>query len=132
MKQQDMFVVLVFLEVERAYQDDMRAALITYARMCIEREPGCRRYDVCLDPVDGTAFLLYQVYDDEAAYLQHRELPHYAEFRILADPWTRSRRVLTYEGGRAARTPLERRPDPHYLRVVSREPVGCAGGGGRS
>jgi autoinducer 2-degrading protein len=98
MKQQDMFVVLVFLEVERAYQDDMRAALITYARMCIEREPGCRRYDVCLDPVDGTAFLLYQVYDDEAAYLQHRELPHYAEFRILADPWTRSRRVLTYEG----------------------------------
>ena len=46
----------------------------------------------------GTAFLLYQVYDDEAAYLQHRELPHYAEFRILADPWTRSRRVLTYEG----------------------------------
>ena len=69
MKQQDMFVVLVFLEVERAYQDDMRAALITYARMCIEREPGCRRYDVCLDPVDGTAFLLYQVYDDEAAYL---------------------------------------------------------------
>jgi autoinducer 2-degrading protein len=76
----------------------MRAALITYARMCIEREPGCRRYDVCLDPVDGTAFLLYQVYDDEAAYLLHRELPHYAEFRILADPWTLSRRVLTYEG----------------------------------
>ena len=40
MKQQDMFVVLVFLEVERAYQDDMRAALITYARMCVEREPA--------------------------------------------------------------------------------------------
>jgi autoinducer 2-degrading protein len=40
---------------------------------------------------------LYQVYDDEAAYLAHRELPHYAEFRTLADPWTRSRRVLTYD-----------------------------------
>ena len=33
----------------------------------------------------------------QAAYLAHRELPHYAEFRILADPWTRSRRVLTYD-----------------------------------
>ncbi len=98
MKQQEMFVVVVFLEAERGQQDDLRTALITYARMCVEREPGCRRFDVCLDPVDGTAFLLYQVYDDEAAYLQHRELPHYADFRILADPWTRSRRVLTYEG----------------------------------
>ena len=43
MKQQDMFVVVVFLEAERAHQDDMRTALITYARLCIEREPGCRR-----------------------------------------------------------------------------------------
>ena len=98
MKQQDMFVVVVFLEAERAHQDEMRTALVTYARMCVEREAGCRRYDVCLDPVDGASFLLYQVYVDEAAYLAHRELPHYADFRILADPWTRSRRVLTYEG----------------------------------
>jgi autoinducer 2-degrading protein len=98
MEQQDMFVVVVFLEAERDHQGDMRAALVTYARMCVEREPGCRRYDVCLDPVDGASFLLYQVYADEAAYLTHRELPHYAEFRILADPWTKSRRVLTYEG----------------------------------
>ena len=93
-----MLVVVVFIEAEHGHQDDMRGALVTYARMCIEHEPGCRRYDVCLDPVDGTAFLLYQVYDDEAAYIAHRELPHYAEFRILADHWTRSRRVLTYNG----------------------------------
>lgn len=92
-----MFVVVVFLEAERGCQEEMRAALASYARTCLEREPGCRRYDVCLDPVEGSSFLLYQVYEDEAAYLAHRELPHYAEFRTLADPWTRSRRVLTYE-----------------------------------
>lgn len=91
-----MFVVVVFLEAERDRQDDMREALTFHARTCLEREPGCRRYDVCLDPVDGTAFLLYQIYVDEAAYLAHRELPHYADFRVLTDPWTRSRRVLTY------------------------------------
>ena len=34
---------------------------------------------------------------DEAAYLAHRELPHYADFRILTDPWVRTRRVLTYQ-----------------------------------
>jgi autoinducer 2-degrading protein len=92
-----MHVVVVFLEAERGRQDDLRQALIGYARICLEREPGCQRYDVSLDPVEGSSFLLYQVYDDQAAYMAHRELPHYAEFRILVDPWTRSRRVLTYE-----------------------------------
>jgi len=92
-----MHVVVVFLEAERGRQDDLREALIAYAETCLDREDGCRRYDVSLDPVEGSAFLLYQIYDDEAAYLAHREMPHYAEFRTLTDPWTRSRRVLTYD-----------------------------------
>jgi autoinducer 2-degrading protein len=92
-----MLVVVVFLEAERDRLEDLREALVGYAQTCLEREPGCQRYDVCADPVEGSAFLLYQVYDNEAAYLAHRELPHYAEFRTLTDPWTRSRRVLTYE-----------------------------------
>jgi len=92
-----MHVVVVFLEAERGRQDDLREALIAYAETCLDREDGCRRYDVGLDPVEGSAFLLYQIYDDEAAYLAHREMPHYAEFRTLTDPWTRSRRVLTYD-----------------------------------
>jgi autoinducer 2-degrading protein len=92
-----MLVVVVFLEAEGGREDELRAALVGYAQTVLEREPGCSRYDVCIDPVEGTSFLLYQVYDDEAAYLAHRELPHYAEFRTLVDPWTRSRRVLTYD-----------------------------------
>jgi autoinducer 2-degrading protein len=91
-----MHVVVVFLEAERERKDALREALIGYAQTCLEREPGCRRFDVCLDPVEGSAFLLYEAYDDEAAYLAHREMLHYAEFRTLVDPWTRSRRVLTY------------------------------------
>lgn len=92
-----MHVVLVFMEAERGHEADVREALIVYSRTCLEREEGCQRYDVSIDPVEGSMFLLYQIYDDEAAYLTHRELPHYAEFRILTDPWTRSRRVLTYD-----------------------------------
>jgi hypothetical protein len=38
--------------------------------------------------------------------MAHRELPHYAEFRLLTDPWTRSRRVLTF--GLAHRMPERR------------------------
>jgi (4S)-4-hydroxy-5-phosphonooxypentane-2,3-dione isomerase len=86
-----MHVVVVFLEAERGREAELHAAA------CLEKEPGCRRYDISVDPLEGASFLLYQVYDDEAAYLAHRELPHYADFRILTDPWVRTRRVLTYE-----------------------------------
>ncbi len=92
-----MFVVVVFLEAKRGRQDTLRRALLQHALNSLEREAGCQRYEVCLDPLETSAFLLYEVFVEEAAYQAHRELPHYAEFRVLTDPWIRSRRVLTYE-----------------------------------
>jgi autoinducer 2-degrading protein len=92
-----MLVVVVFLEAQPGRQEELRDALLMHAKFCHEREPGCHRYDISVDPLDGGTFLLYQVYTDEAAYLAHRELPHYADFRLLTDPWVRSRRVLTYQ-----------------------------------
>lgn len=92
-----MHVVVVFVEAERGKQNALRKALIEHAQNCLSREPGCQRYDVCLDPVEASAFLLYEIYADQAAYHAHRELPHYAEFRVLTDPWVRTRRVLTYQ-----------------------------------
>ncbi len=91
-----MYVVVVFLEAEPGRQEQISNALRFHAKVCIEREPGCQRYDISVDPLEGSSFLLYQVYADEAAYLAHRELPHYADVRVLTDPWVRSRRVLTY------------------------------------
>jgi (4S)-4-hydroxy-5-phosphonooxypentane-2,3-dione isomerase len=92
-----MLVVVVFLEAEPGRPEELRQALGVHAKTCIDREPGCTRYDVSVDPLEGASFLLYQVYEDEAAYLAHRELPHYADFRVLTDPWVRTRRVLTYQ-----------------------------------
>lgn len=92
-----MHVVVVFLEAKREHSGAMEAALVRHARNSLEREPGCCRFEVGRDPVDPASFLVYQAYDDEAAHLAHRELPHTAEFRILTEPWTQSRRVLTYE-----------------------------------
>ena len=92
-----MFVVVVFLEAKREHTASLRSAVLLHARNCLEKEPGCRRYEVSADPVDRAAFLLYQIYDSEAAYLAHKELPHYAEFRMKVDDWTAARRILTYE-----------------------------------
>jgi autoinducer 2-degrading protein len=91
-----MHVVVVFLEALAGRQEGLADELRRHAAACVEEEAGCHRYDVSVDPLEGGTFLLYQVYTDEAAYLAHRELPRYAGFRTLTDPWLRSRRVLTY------------------------------------
>ena len=62
-----------------------------------QSDEGSPKVDISVDPLEGASCLLYQVYEDEAAYLAHRELPHYADFRVLTDPWVRTRRVLTYQ-----------------------------------
>lgn len=91
-----MFVVVVFLEAEADARDKLHAALLANARNSLAIETGLMRFDVCEDTVDPQAFLLYEIYKDQAAHRMHLELPHYAEYRLLVDPWVKSRRILTY------------------------------------
>ena len=53
-----MYVVVVFLEAKSGRQDALRRALLQHALASLEREAGCQRYEVCLDPVEASAFLL--------------------------------------------------------------------------
>jgi (4S)-4-hydroxy-5-phosphonooxypentane-2,3-dione isomerase len=92
-----MLSVVVFLEAHREQVAAMRTAVMLHASNCLEKEPGCRHYDVGLDTCDPASFVLYQVYENEAAYRAHKEYPHYAEFRLKVEPWIASRRVLTFE-----------------------------------
>jgi quinol monooxygenase YgiN len=49
-------------------------------------EPGCRQFDVCTDPGSADRFVLYEIYDDEAAFQAHMRTPHYLEFAASAKP----------------------------------------------
>ena len=92
-----MYVVVVFLEATPRHRDTLRDELQMQARNTLEREAGCQRFDVCADPVDPGSFLLYEVFEDEAAYLAHRATPHHADFVARMEGWTTSMRVLTFE-----------------------------------
>ena len=55
-------------------------------RSCLERlagpsrdEPGCRFYQPCQDPASPETFLVFEVYDDEAAFVAHGESGHFQE-----------------------------------------------------
>lgn len=92
-----MHIVCEFIEAEPQHRTALRAALVFLARTTLDKRRGCARFDVGSDDLDGTGFLLYQVYESRACYLEHLELPEYAEHRVLTDPWTKTRRLLSYE-----------------------------------
>ena len=61
------------------------------------KEPGCRQFDVLVDPKDRTKVMLYEVYNDEKAFEAHQQTPHFKKYvteavRLLA---SRERQVFT-------------------------------------
>jgi quinol monooxygenase YgiN len=55
------------------------------------REPGCRQFDVLVDPADATKVMLYEVYADEKAFEAHQQTPHFKRYLGDAVPLLASR-----------------------------------------
>lgn len=61
------------------------------------KEPGCRQFDVLVDPKDRTKLMLYEVYNDEKAFEAHQQTPHFKKYLAEAVPLlaARERQVFT-------------------------------------
>ena len=86
-----MLAIIVDFEANPGKGDEVREVLQTQARNSLEKESGCRHFDVCSDPDDPHKFFLYELYDDQAAIEAHGQTEHYAAFRASIDPLLKSR-----------------------------------------
>ena len=50
------------------------------------KEPGCRQFEVLVDPNDKTSVMLFEVYDDEKAFEAHQQTPHFKKYLAEAVP----------------------------------------------
>ena len=74
------FVLIAEFDVKRGDSMKLLAEVSKEAAASVRAESGCQRFDV-LTPFEGEKQgLLYEVYDDEAAYAAHRETPHFEAF----------------------------------------------------
>ncbi len=80
-----MFSLVVQLEVRAEDRDEFLAAITANAAASVRDEPGCRRFDVSAVEGDDTRFLLYELYDDAEAFEAHKQAPHFATWREVAD-----------------------------------------------
>jgi quinol monooxygenase YgiN len=55
------------------------------------KEPGCRHFDVLVDPADRTRVMLYEIYDDQSAFEAHQQTPHFKKYMAEAVPLLASR-----------------------------------------
>jgi (4S)-4-hydroxy-5-phosphonooxypentane-2,3-dione isomerase len=75
-----MFVLLVKLHVRPELVDEFKAAILTNAELSVQRDPGCLRFDVLQRQDDPTQWYLYEMYDKEQAWVDHRNAPHFLAF----------------------------------------------------
>jgi autoinducer 2-degrading protein len=88
--------LFVALDVRPALRERLLAAITAQGAASLEREPGCLRFDVCVDSDNANRVLLYEVYKDEAAFDAHGKTPHFAVWRAAADECVeRLERTLT-------------------------------------
>jgi len=85
-----MFVLSVELRIKpESVESFMTKALENAAQS--RKEPGCRQFDVLVDPKEPTRVMLYEVYRDDKAFEAHQQTAHFKKYLAEAVPLLSSR-----------------------------------------
>jgi autoinducer 2-degrading protein len=89
------FILAVNIRIKPENVERFMARLLENARAARE-EPGCRQFEVLVDPADRTKVMLFEVYDDPQAFEAHQQTPHFRNYLAEAVPLlaSRERQVL--------------------------------------
>ena len=91
-----MYVILVNFTVKPENIASFREAMLENAHASLTSEEGCRVFDVCWDPQDDAKVLLYEVYDDKAAFDLHHASAHFKSFQEKVAPWIADKQVSAW------------------------------------
>ncbi len=92
-----MYVIVVDFRIKLERLAEFMPLMLENARLSRETEPGCRRFDVCVDPADSASVFLYELYDDRAAFEAHLGTSHFKRFDAAASPMIASKAVRALE-----------------------------------
>jgi autoinducer 2-degrading protein len=84
------FVLEVKIRIKPEQVENFMAKLAENANSA-RTEPGCKTFDVSVDPNDKTSVMLYEVYADEKAFEAHQATPHFEKYLAEAIPLLASR-----------------------------------------
>ena len=84
------FVLQVAIRIKPENVDAFMAKVLENAASA-RKEPGCKQFDVVVDPKDRTDVMLYEVYADEKAFDAHQQTAAFKKYVSEAVPLLASR-----------------------------------------
>lgn len=87
------FAVVVEFRIKPDQVEAFGEAMALQARNSLELEEACRQFDVFTDPLEPATFVLYELYDDEAAFEAHLASDHFASFAAHVEPMVLERNI---------------------------------------
>jgi autoinducer 2-degrading protein len=85
------YVIIVEFRIKPGEMPRFMPLMLENAALSLKDEPGCRRFDV-LSGEDGRV-VLYEIYDDAAAFDAHCRSPHFHRFDEASRPLIADKRV---------------------------------------
>ena len=83
-------VLQVMIQIKPGNVDSFMKKVIENGKAA-RTEPGCKQFDVLVDPDDRTKIMLYEVYDDQKAFDAHQAGAAFKKYVAEAVPLLASR-----------------------------------------
>jgi autoinducer 2-degrading protein len=88
------YVIFVDFLLKPGTRAQFRRAIDANARASCKTERGCSRFDVVEPQDDDNRILLYEIYDDRAAFEEHLKTPHLAAFEAASNHLVTKKTVI--------------------------------------
>ncbi len=88
------YVILVDFLLKPGRKAEFRHAIDANARSSCKTERGCRRFDVVEPRDEPDRIVLYEIYDDRAAFEEHLKTPHLAAFEAASKDLVTKKTVI--------------------------------------
>ena len=76
-----MYCIIVHIELKPGVRKAFLDAMLVNAEASVRDEPGCHAFDVVESRDEPDHFLLYEIYDSEAAFEAHKQTAHFETYR---------------------------------------------------
>lgn len=91
------YVVIVDFRLKPGQRAAFRPMIDANARDSVAGEPGCRQFDVMEPDGEPDRVVLYEVYDDQAAFSAHCGSEHFLRFDAASAPMVEQKIVIRGE-----------------------------------
>lgn len=92
-----LYVVLVEFQLNSGCLERFMPLMLQNAELTLKLEADCHQFDVCQPAAGGDEVLLYEIYEDKAAFDAHLAMPHFREFDSAVAPMINQKKVRAYK-----------------------------------